>query len=837
MSVTPSSVQERTAHIETGAAARDSLYPFKALYQLVDRLHRADSWFEVWDAAIDAISSTLDGRRAAVFLSESSERMRCVAAKGLSPGYCRYFESDLPRILRREAFGAPHVRGGDDPAMTAAEELGALSFVPLEADDEPIGALLVGCDPGYIFDDKDAEIATVIAGHVAGAISRLSARDRLRDEAQQMQHDLLERRRIERTLLDSEHRLRLALEAGHMGTWEWNIASGQMKWSPSLEQLHSLPPNTFPGNFEAYQYDMHPHDRARVLASLERAVKRDVDHHVEYRIVLPDGTIRWIEAHGKLFREEFDAPARMIGICADITERKRGEERIAELRDDLRRRVEELNALLDVLPVGVLVAHDASCRHITMNPAAAKLLGIPQETNPSFTGPNAGDLPFRVFRDGVALAGNDLPLQRAARSGKPVIGEMLEIAHADGSMRSEYICAVPLFDASGNVRGALGALVDMTERKHAEDALKAADRRKDEFLAMLAHELRNPLAPIRNAIEILLMKGPPDPDVRSHEEVIDRQIRHMTRLLDDLLDVSRISYNKLELRRERIELAASMSSAVETSRPLIDAGRHRLTVSMPDEPVHLYADPVRLTQVFSNLLSNAAKYTEPGGHIEVHAERCGDEVHVSVIDDGIGIAPETMAQIFAMFARGAGSLERSKGGLGVGLSLTRGLVNLHGGSIEAHSGGPGQGSEFLVKLPIVCAGEAPGGSGGGSANVAGRRILVVDDLRDSADSLATLLTMLGNETCVAYEGEDAIALAERQRPDVVLLDIGMPKMDGYEVCRRLRAQPWAEGMVIVALTGWGQQDDRRRSHEAGFDHHLVKPVEIAALNEVLSGMS
>lgn len=836
MFMTSSSVQERADQPDAGDMAQESIHHLKALYRLVDRLHRAESLSDVCGAAIDALTSVVRGQRAAVFLSEHDDRMRCVAMRGLSPGDCSHFEASLPQILRHVSRPVC-AQGVDDlgeDAM-AEQDLGSLCFAPLGADDELIGALFVGSE-ARVFDEDDVEAVVTVARHVSFAVSRRRTQERLREEGEQMRRDLLERRRIERTLLDNEHRLRLALEAGRMGTWEWNIASGRMSWSPSLELLHGLPPGTFPGSFEAYQYDMHPHDRARVLASLERAVKRDVDHHAEYRIVLPDGTIRWIEAHGKLFREEIDAPARMIGICADITERKRDEEHIAALRDDLRRRVEELNALLDVLPVGVLVAHDPECRHMTMNPAAAALLGVSSGTNPSLSGPSAGELPFRVLRDGVYLTNGELPLQRAARSGKPVIGEVLEIVHGDGTVSSEYISAVPLFDEAGKVRGALGALVDMTERKRAEDALKAADRRKDEFLATLAHELRNPLAPIRNAIEILLIKGPPDPDVRWHQEVIDRQIRHMTRLLDDLLDVSRISYNKLELRRERVELSASIRSAIETSRPLVDAGRHLLTVTLPAEPVYLHADPVRLTQIFSNLLSNAAKYTEPGGHIEIRAERCGDEVFIAVSDDGIGIAPEMMAQIFGMFARGAGSLERSKGGLGVGLSLARGLVSLHGGSIEAHSGGPGQGSEFVVRIPLVDVGEVHDGGDGGGGGVSGRRILVVDDLRDSADSLATLLAMLGNETFVAYEGEDAIALAEKRRPDVVLLDIGMPRMDGYEVCRRLRARPWSEGMVIVALTGWGQQDDRRRSSEAGFDHHLVKPVEIAALNDVLSGL-
>jgi len=359
--------------------------------------------------------------------------------------------------------------------------------------------------------------------------------------------------------------------------------------------------------------------------------------------------------------------------------------------------------------------------------------------------------------------------------------------------------------------------------------LREADRRKDEFLATLAHELRNPLAPIRNAIQILKAKGPPEPELVWGREVIDRQVQHMTRLLEDLLDVSRISHNKLELRREKVELAELIRHAVETSRPAIEAGGHDLTLELSREPVFINVDPVRVAQVFSNLLSNAAKYTRSGGHIRVIEERKGSDVVVTVEDDGVGISRDMLPFVFEMFSQAQRMLENSQGGLGIGLSLVRSILELHGGSIEARSDGPGTGSRFIVRLPLVVepmlAPERSSIPESKRTETLARRILVVDDLKDSADTLALLFRAMGHHVETAYDGEAAARVAHAFRPEIVLLDIGMPKMNGYEVCRNLRATNWGASVYLVALTGWGQNDDRARTEEAGFDAHLVKPAD------------
>lgn len=378
------------------------------------------------------------------------------------------------------------------------------------------------------------------------------------------------------------------------------------------------------------------------------------------------------------------------------------------------------------------------------------------------------------------------------------------------------------------------------ERLRLVEQLREADRRKDEFLATLAHELRNPLAPVRNAVQILQLKGPPVPELQWARDVIDRQMAQMARLIDDLMDVSRITRGVIDLKRERVELAKVVQGAVETSRPLIEQQGHDLWVQLPAEPVYLHADMTRLAQVFSNLLNNAAKYTERGGRIDLTAERQGSDVVVSVKDTGIGIPADKLPRVFEMFSQLHVAMERSHGGLGIGLSLVKRLVEMHGGTVGARSAGPGMGSEFVVRLPIAVGQAHASGQTSGDeqpAPAASLRILVVDDNRDNADSLAAMLRIMGNETRTAYDGDEALRAAEEFRPRVVLLDIGLPKLSGYEVCRRIREQPWGRRMVLIAVTGWGQDDDKRRAEAAGFDRHMVKPVKPQALMKVLTLIS
>jgi signal transduction histidine kinase/ActR/RegA family two-component response regulator len=377
-------------------------------------------------------------------------------------------------------------------------------------------------------------------------------------------------------------------------------------------------------------------------------------------------------------------------------------------------------------------------------------------------------------------------------------------------------------------------------QREMRNALTESDRRKDEFLATLAHELRNPLAPVRNAIHILRARMPPTPELQWARDVIDRQVTQMTRLIDDLMDVARISRGTFELRREHVALEGVIRDAVETSRPGIDASGHDLVVHLPPEPVYLEADVIRLAQVFSNLLNNAAKYTGPGGRIAVTAECDGGTVSVAVQDSGIGIPSDMLAQVFEPFTQLDRSLERSRGGLGIGLALAKRLVEMHGGGIEAHSAGPGQGSRFIVRLPISAQQSfvpQEDAQRRGPEPARGRnRVLVADDNYDSATSLSILLNDAGYDVRTAGDGVQALETAVQFRPDVVLLDIGMPKLNGYEVARHMRRQPWGRKVLLVAVTGWGGADHRQQTAQAGFDHHLTKPVDPAALTRLLASL-
>ena len=416
----------------------------------------------------------------------------------------------------------------------------------------------------------------------------------------------------------------------------------------------------------------------------------------------------------------------------------------------------------------------------------------------------------------------------------------------DGEWRLCSIRAVPILNADGKIREWVGVHTDITERKRDEEKLRqlAADlseahHRKDEFLATLAHELRNPLAPIRNGLQLMKLVGGQPANIEQTRSMMERQLTQMVRLVDDLMDVSRISRGKLELRKERVPLAAVLSSAVETSRPLIEQMGHELTVTLPKLPLIVDADMTRLAQVFLNLLNNAAKYGDRGGHIQLNVERQGSDVVVTVKDTGIGIAADQLPRIFEMFTQVDRSLEKSQGGLGIGLTLVKRLVEMHGGRVEARSEGPGKGSEFVVRLPLaieLMRNRATDEEKEQPAGKSSLRILIVDDNRDGADSLSMMLEIMGNDTRTAYDGQQGVDMAGEFRPDVVLLDIGLPKLNGYEACRRIREQSWGEGVMLIAVTGWGQDEDRRRSQEAGFDHHMVKPVDPQDLMKMLAGL-
>jgi two-component system CheB/CheR fusion protein len=510
--------------------------------------------------------------------------------------------------------------------------------------------------------------------------------------------DITDRMEMESALREQAERLRLALDSGRMGTWEWDIRTNKVTWSDNLEQIHGLPRGGFEGTFAGFQRLVHPEDQERVERAINDSLEHGTVYEVEFRNLRPDGSVHWISGRGMVFADDTGQPIRMIGTAMDITERK---------------------------------------------------------------------------------------------------------------------------------------LIETT--------LREADRRKEEFLAVLSHELRNPLAPIRTSLSLMGQAGLSGAEFERERAVVERQVQHLTRLVDDLLDVSRINRGGIELQKEVVGLSETIADVVEAVKVPIAERRQQLDITLPEAPIRLEADPTRLEQILLNLLTNASKYTDVGGRIGLTATLEGDEVVVSVHDTGIGISAEILPRVFDLFVQGERRLDQALGGMGIGLSLVKNLVEKHGGSVAAHSDGPGLGSEFVVRLPALARARAAALDSKQPARpvdsqaIPRRRILVVDDNAAAADSLGRLLNLVfGQEVEVAYDGTAALDLAGTFRPEMVLLDLGMAAMDGYEVAMRLRERPECARLRIIAVTGWGQQEDRRRTLEAGFDVHLVKPVDVDSLRKLLA---
>jgi two-component system CheB/CheR fusion protein len=425
---------------------------------------------------------------------------------------------------------------------------------------------------------------------------------------------------------------------------------------------------------------------------------------------------------------------------------------------------------------------------------------------------------------------------RSIRSGES-FAMVFPLRGADGTYRTFLTRIEPVKDGRGNVVRWFGTNTDIEDQKRSEDALKQANRHKDEFLAMLAHELRNPLSPIRNAVHLLKYAGPDNAMLVGARDMIDRQVTHLVRLVDDLLDISRITRGKIDLRKQPVDARTVVDRAVESVKPLIDARRHDLTVTLPHQPVMVEADATRLAQVVLNLLNNSAKYTEEGGRIWLTLEQNEKDAAIRVRDNGMGIAPELLPRIFDLFTQAERTLDRSQGGLGVGLTLVRRLVEMQGGTVMAHSEGPGHGSEFIVYIPLAShqgASQTSPASSKLSINATrSRRVLVIDDNVDAAKSLSLLLHHLGHEVETAHDGEEALVRAMSFRPAIVFCDIGLPGMDGYEVARRLRTLTETKHAALIALTGYGQDRDRVDAGTAGFQVHLLKPISLESLQDVL----
>ncbi len=617
------------------------------------------------------------------------------------------------------------------------------------------------------------------------------------------------------TLATRAERLNRAQEAARLGIWEWDLKTNAVQWSDGIYRLLGAAPDSFPASLAFWESRVAPEDRERVQRDFAAIAARGGHFSEEFRIRRMDGSLVWIACTGTVDHDAQGAPARMQGVNIDIDARKQAEERLRASEEKFRTISNAAPAIVWVTDQRGIVFINERWRELTGQATEDALgQGWSAAVHPQ---DNERLRPYR---------------ERSWRTGEPYEGE-IRYRNQAGEYRWHAFRALPSRKPDGSFENWFGCSVDIHDAREAQEALKEADRRKDEFLATLAHELRNPLAPIRNALHLLRRRPVDDATARSAQDMMDRQVSHMVRLIDDLLDVNRITQGKLELRREPVELAKVLEQALETSRPHI---AQQLTIALPSEPVRLDGDPVRLAQVLSNLRNNAAKFTPKTGRIDVSASLEGATAVIRVRDNGLGIAPEQLRNLFRMFSQVGPTLD-AKGGLGIGLSLARSLVELHGGGIEARSEGPGKGSEFIVRLPALllpAPAELPTAPAPAPYSGAVRRVLVVDDVPDNVSSLAALLRLDGNVVETAADGLQAVEKAEAFKPDLILLDLGLPNLNGFEACQLIRRKPWGKGIVIVALTGWGQDDDRRRSLGAGFDSHLVKPVDYDTLRALLS---
>lgn len=632
--------------------------------------------------------------------------------------------------------------------------------------------------------------------------------------------DISDRRRAHRALREQEQRLHTALRASRTGTFRWSARTNELQWDESLDRLFGLPPGRSVHGLDEFLDWLHPEDRDPVQQHLHRCAQDGSDFEMDLRVMHSKDGVRWIYIIGQTFLGSDGRPDYMTGACVDITHRKHAEQALRESETRFR-------TLADNIAQFAWMA-DGEGWIFWYNKRWFEYTGTTLE---QMQGWGWRDVHHPDHVDRV------VEKIRHCFANGTVWEDTFPLRGADGSYRWFLSRAVPIRDAQDRVTRWFGTNTDITERREMEETLKEADRRKDAFLATLAHELRNPLAPIMNGLELLQLYAHDSARTEQIRDTMRRQTTQLVRLVDDLLEVSRVSRNKVQLRLQPVSLQEVVRNAMETVDPLMQSMAHRLTVALPQAPIWLRADPTRLAQVIANLLNNAAKYTDPGGQIEISAEKLERSVTFRVSDNGVGIPGHMLDRIFDMFTQ-TSALESGRSGLGIGLTLVKALVELHDGTIHAYSAGLGQGSEFVVTLPLAqLPDQLISTTSTGERIMAAtsqQRILVVDDNEDAAVSTAMLLEAMGNEVLTAYDGEEALGVASDFRPQVILLDLGMPKLNGYEAARRLRQESWGKEMILIALTGWGQDQDRQRTRDAGFDHHLVKPVDPTALRNLLA---
>jgi PAS domain S-box-containing protein len=627
----------------------------------------------------------------------------------------------------------------------------------------------------------------------------------------------------EAALARANVRLETTMAAAEIGGWTRDLKTGELVVDRNFAALYGVADESrFTEDPELNWRLIHADDREAVDQSKADALRTGTLASPVFRILQPDGAVRWVVGRGKVQFGENHEPLLLAGLLIDITAQKQAEEKRRDSENVYR-------AIGESIDYGVWLT-DAEGRNTYASESFLRLTGLTQEQ-------------CSEFGWGTVLHPDDAEATMAAWRECLLSGGAWYREHrilgTDGLYHPVLAQGVPIRREDGRAFAWAGINLDISRMKRTEDALREADRLKDEFLATLAHELRNPLAPIGNASRLLGAAHATDQQRQWAREVIGRQVQHMALLLDDLLDVSRITSGRLELKKDCVGLAELVGSAIETARPLLEEKGHDLQIRLLPEAVSVHVDPLRISQVLCNLLTNGAKYTDAGGKIVLAAELDSAGLSISVSDNGIGLPADAIPHVFDMFFQVGSVLERGQGGLGIGLALSRGLVALHGGTIEAASDGPGRGSTFTVRLPSsILLQDAPPAPIMDEdelepMNASTCKVLVADDNCDAADSLAALLEFQGYEVLVAHSGREALDLALRTRPQILVLDIGMPQMNGYELAQRIRKESWGRASLLIALTGWGQKDDLERARSSGFDHHLKKPAELSELLAML----
>lgn len=641
--------------------------------------------------------------------------------------------------------------------------------------------------------------------------------------------DITARRQAEAELEQVKTRYWLAVRATNDAVWDWDLRTGRVVWNEAVGPLFGLDPAAVESHTDRADR-IHPEDRERVLAGLDGAAAGEGDKWTaEYRFRRADDSYAVVLDRGFTICDLDGQPVRMIGAMFDLSERYRAD---AELRES----EERFRTMCNITPSMIWMSGlDKACTYFNQPWLDFTGRTLEQEIGDGWA---AG-----VHPDDAAQC---VETYSTAFDRRQPFEIEYRLRRADGEYRTVLDRGTPRVAPGGEFLGYIGTCIDISDRKRAEDALRDADRRKDDFLAMLAHELRNPLAPILNALQIMRLSQPDDPALDEARAVIDRQVRVLARIVDDLLDVFRITHGKMALRKEPLDLGAVVRQTAEDHRGPLESARLELALEIPNEPVWIAGDRTRLAQVLNNLLQNAAKFSNPGGQVTVrvradHASPAnakgakGRWAGVELRDTGIGMTADVLSHIFETYAQAESSLDRRRGGLGLGLALVKGLVELHGGAVWASSAGPGQGSAFNVALPLgkppkVAEPEASG------IPAAGRslRVLIVEDNEDTARSLQVLLRRFGHDVMLAHTGPEGVKSARHWQPNVVLCDLGLPEMDGYEVAATLRRDPALAAVRLIGVSGYGQDDDRRRSQEAGFDIHLTKPVDPLDLQRLLN---